>query len=616
MKIRKAERKQVLCAVAAAALLTAAAVSGVLNRADQTAADAWYQKPSASEGNIVLVGIDQKALEDIGPFQNWGRDTMAMVIEALNESEDCHPAVIAVDVLYAGETDPEKDAWLADAAGKYRNVVTACAAEFGSEFHIQENGKTSWNDFAVTAFDEPYSELKEGTAQGHINAMLDADGILRHSLWSVTPPDNTEVPSLAAVTAAKYLAYQSGTEEQTADLDMVKRYLKEPPTDARGFWYLPFTGLPGDYSESISVSDILSGAVPADYFADRIVLIGPYAAGLQDSYPTAIDHAQPMYGVEYQANVIETLLQENYKKEAADSWQYLALFLVTGAFGLWMWKRKMVPATLGWLVVGGGWMLLARLAYGHGLVLRLLWIPLGTTIVYVAGIAFNYITAALEKRRVTSTFKKYVAPQIVQEILDSGNPEALMVGGRVVNIAVLFVDIRGFTTMSEKLSPSEVVEILNQYLTLIADCIMRNGGTLDKFIGDAAMAFWGAPLPQEDYVMKAVRAAEDMRQGSDELSKVLMEKYGRTVSFGIGVHVGDAVVGNIGSPQRMDYTAIGDTVNTSARLEANAPARTIFISREVADCLEGRIRVTSLGTSIKLKGKSDMEILTMDEILE
>ena len=106
------------------------------------------------------------------------------------------------------------------------------------------------------------------------------------------------------------------------------------------------------------------------------MLIGPYAAGLQDSYPTAIDHAQPMYGVEYQANVIEALLQENYKKEAADSWQYLALFLVTGAFGLWMWKRKMVPATLGWLVVGGGWMLLARLAYGHGLVLRLLWIPL------------------------------------------------------------------------------------------------------------------------------------------------------------------------------------------------------------------------------------------------
>ena len=131
------------------------------------------------------------------------------------------------------------------------------------------------------------------------------------------------------------------------------------------------------------------------------------------------------------------------------------------------------------------------------------------------------------------------------------------------------------------------------------------------------MAFWGAPLPQEDYVMKAVQAAADMVEGSQALSQQLMEKYGRTVSFGIGVHVGEAVVGNIGSPERMDYTAIGDTVNTSSRLEANAPAGTIYISRAVADALEGRIRVTSLGDSIKLKGKQEgFEVLTMDEILE
>ena len=139
MKIRKAERKQVLCAVATAALLTAAAVSGVLNRADQTAADAWYQKPSASEGNMVLVGIDQKALEDIGPFQNWGRDTMAMVIEALNESEDCHPAVIAVDVLYAGETDPEKD-------GRGSGKVPQCRDSLRGRVWIRISHPGKWKD--------------------------------------------------------------------------------------------------------------------------------------------------------------------------------------------------------------------------------------------------------------------------------------------------------------------------------------------------------------------------------------------------------------------------------------------------------------------------------------
>ena len=129
------------------------------------------------------------------------------------------------------------------------------------------------------------------------------------------------------------------------------------------------------------------------------------------------------------------------------------------------------------------------------------------------------------------------------------------------------------------------------------------------------MAFWGAPLPQEDYVMLAVQAAVDMVNGSQALSRELLERYGQTVSSGIGIHVGEAVVGNIGSPQRMDYTAIGDTVNTAARLEANAPGGTIYISRAVADRLKGRIQVTSLGDSIKLKGKAEgFEVLILEKI--
>ena len=144
---------------------------------------------------------------------------------------------------------------------------------------------------------------------------------------------------------------------------------------------------------------------------------------------------------------------------------------------------------------------------------------------------------------------------------------------------------------------------------------MRHHGTLDKFVGDCTMAFWNAPLAQEDPVYLACRAAMDMVEGSKALGAQLQERFGRTVSFGVGVNYGPAVVGNIGAPKRMDYTAIGDTVNTASRLEANAPGGTIFISRAVADELGDRAKTTSLGGSIKLKGKAEgFEILTLDEL--
>ena len=229
--------------------------------------------------------------------------------------------------------------------------------------------------------------------------------------------------------------------------------------------------------------------------------------------------------------------------------------------------------------------------------------------------ASNYVRTAVEKRRVTATFQRYVAPEIVSELLKEGSG-AEELGGKLCKIAVLFVDIRGFTAMSEALTPEEVVRILNRYLSLTTSCIFENGGTLDKFVGDCTMAFWGAPLPQEDSIYKAVKTAFDMMEKSRELQTVLQEKFGRTVSFGIGIHYGEAVVGNIGAKNRMDYTAIGDTVNTAARLESNAPGGCIYVSREVADALKDRVRFTSLGDSVRLKGKAaGFEVLRAEELL-
>ena len=595
--------KTLLAGLAAAAGLTLLMGLGLLDRLDRAAADALYQGPSAREGQIVLVGIDQRAIDALGPYSGWGRGVMAQVIEALNQSQECRPAVIALDVLYAGDSDPEQDAALAAAAGRYGNVIAASAGQFGAGLEQQAGGEYALRDFSLLGYEQPYAALAAAAGEGHINAMLDTDGILRHHLLQFTLPNGREVPSMALAAARLYR--QSRGEAAPA----------LPPVSAHGFWYLPFSGRPGDFGENISVADILSGQRGPEYFAGKIVLIGPYAAGLQDSYLTAADHSRPMYGVEYQANAVQALLWGEYKAEAGNGAQLAALFALLLAAFYGFWRRRAALATGLWALLAGGWLALCRLAYARGLVLRPLWLPAGVTVLYVGCIAANYVRSALEKRAVTNTFKRYVAPEIVSELLKEG-PAALELGGRLTRIAVLFVDVRGFTSMSEQLSPGQVVEILNRYLTLIANCILQNGGTLDKFVGDAAMAFWGAPLQQEDYVMRAVRAASDMIKGSEALSQELMARYGRTVSFGVGVHLGEAVVGNIGSPQRMDYTAIGDTVNTAARLEANAPGGTVYISRAVADALAGRIRATSLGGSVPLKGKAEgFEVLTLDAIL-
>ena len=327
--------KTTLLFLAIAGALTLLAGLGVLDRADLAASDALYQQPMASDGKIVLVGIDQRALDTLGPYNQWDRGVMARALEALNRSEDCRPAVIALDVLYAGETRPDLDRQLAESAGRYGNVITAALAQFGSDLAAW-SGDYYLDHFAVQAYDRPFDALRQATVQGHINAMLDGDGILRHHMLSLRLPDGETVPSLALAAASLY-------RERTGGDPVVL-----PPADRRGFWYLPFCGRPGDLSEGISLADLLSGEIPADYFAGKIVLIGPYAPGLQDSYITSADHARPMYGVEFQANAIQALLRGDYKREVGDGLQLLILFalLLAGLAGFWRRPVKWASALL------------------------------------------------------------------------------------------------------------------------------------------------------------------------------------------------------------------------------------------------------------------------------
>lgn len=585
-----------------AGIFTIAAASGLFYEMDNRLSDALYQERRGTDGRIAIVGIDQRSLEALGPFGTWDRRILAQTVSYLNQG-DIRPAVIGLDVLLAGETGTEGDLLLAEAAGTGENVVTAAAGTFGSSLVTAADGTFYLDDFTVKSFDEPYKALRDVTAQGHINAMYDKDGILRHQLLELGLPDGRVFPSFALTIARKYIQQEGGRE---AGL---------PPVDSRGFWYLNYSGLPEDYSEFISIVDLLEENIPPEYFADRIVLIGPYAAGLGDQYITSADRGDPMYGVEIQANAIHALLEGDYKEEPGAGIQLAVLFLVLAAAGAWFKSSRLAGGGAVWLAGSFAYVIIAKAAYEKGMVLRILWIPLGLTLFFGASVMIHYGKAVLEKQRVTATFKRYAAPEIVDEILRQGT-QSLELGGKLTQLAVLFVDIRGFTSMSEALEPGQVVEVLNSYLTLFSSSIKNHGGTLDKFIGDAAMAFWGAPLAQEDYVMKAVLAALDMAKEADRLGDQLEARFGRRLTFGTGIHTGPAVVGNVGAPDRMDYTAIGDTVNTASRLESNAPGGKIYISAAVANALEGRINAKAIG-SIRLKGKAgEFQVLELEGLTE
>ncbi len=590
-----------IAALVVAILFVVLAATGILDNPDGVVSDALYQKEQATDGEIVVIGMDQRALEEIGPMP-WPRSIIADTIAMINSGEE-KPAVIALDVLYVGESEiPEYDQYLAATAENGGNVVTAAAATFGSE--IVENGESFYvNNRAVQALDEPYPELAAVTKTGHINTMADADGIIRHALLSIDIPGGEPIKSFSRTIYEKYCEEKGITPNP------------EPDTTG-GFFYIPYTGKSGAYYDFISVSDVYYGQVDPSYFAGKIVLIGPYASGLQDEYRTSIDHAVPTFGVEIQANLVEAFRNGFYPREASKTLQLIILFIISFSMLMFFYDRKVVPSVIAELAVCCGYVAAAYVLYhAGGIVLHVLWIPLFVTILFIVSVALNYIRSQREKRMVTNTFGHYVDPAIMNQLLEQGT-SALELGGKTYDIAVLFVDIRGFTTMSEALDPPTVVEIINSYLTLTTECIMKNHGTLDKFVGDCTMAFWNAPLPQEDPVYLACCAAMDMVEGSKALGEQLQQRFGRTVSFGIGVNWGPAVVGNIGAPLRMDYTAIGDTVNTSARLEANAPGGKILISRAVADILGDRAKVTSLGDSIKLKGKAEgFEILTLDELV-
>ncbi len=338
------------------------------------------------------------------------------------------------------------------------------------------------------------------------------------------------------------------------------------PTNSKGEILVNLYG-PGYTFPHYSANALMRGQVPAEALKDKLVVIGITSMGLHDLRPTAFDPIFP--GVELHCTVMENILQQQFVMRPAGLSMLFDIGAVVGIALIFLiaqfFARGILLAGIT-AVLGACYIGLTHYVFLYeGLWLTNVYPVMNLVFAYTGTSLHRYLKEEREKRRYRQTFSLYVPPSVVEEML--AHPERLRLGGEKKEVSILFSDIRGFTTLSERHPAEQLVPLLNHYLTQMTEVVFSQKGTLDKYIGDAIMALFGAPLPQEDHACRACATALEMISKLGTLQEEWRSNHMPVLEIGIGIHTGMAIVGNMGSERRFDYTAIGDNVNLASRLE-------------------------------------------------
>ncbi len=545
----------------------------------------------ALDDRIAIIGIDDASLEAIGRWP-WPRSIHA---ELINRLAEAGAKGIGVDLIFSEPSqDPNEDEAMQQAVANRPHVILPSAFVFPE---TQESGST----LAYSKLLRPVYQLTEEQT-AHINVLPGRGGVVRQGLLGVLDEQGRMVPSFSVRLANMLLPPDQQVRYEHGQWKVGSRII---PTNDRNQLHFAYARPPGDISP-LSYVDVLNMEQEAltEYFHGKLVLIAPFSVALGDQYLTPMSQSVKMNGIEIHANIISALQDHRFfvTLEGKYEWLgYVILFVLSAGMYTVAERARAKWAAVSFVLFLVGYTLVEIYANLYFSLLLPFTYPVLTIVTtYVWAVVSNYVREKQERNRVTTLFGRYVSPQVVDEIL--GSEAAQHLGGTRKNVSVMFVDIRGFTTLSERIEPEEVIDVLNEYLELGTKAVFRQEGTLDKFIGDGIMSIFGAPIDQPNHPELAVRAALDMSRGAIALQEKLMKKYGYSVSFGIGINTGDAVIGNIGSKNRLDYTAIGDTVNMAARLESNAKAGQILISQSTYERVHHLFEVLPLG-EIKVKGK-------------
>ena len=601
--------------------------------------------PSLARRDIVMVSIDQSSIRKLEPQLGrwpWPRMVHSVLLDFLSRA----PAkVIVYDIIFSEEdkrafdvagdhwTGAESDKALVESVAHAGNVVlvadvvadaTTGEAEGKAPFTTPYRLDGSIEHRATVA--PPFPALaKASRALGHNLMILDPDGPVRR----VPPFVNAQgqfLPSLPV--AAAMILDGTRPAEVTADtrgLSLGRRKIplvtkKEPdyygapkttrrmlvkypggvvdrenrPTYAEYSFYDLF------YSEQ-QLQEGQKPLVDPAKFKDAVVFVGTTAPGLSDLITVPFDGKMP--GMQIHASALDNILSGRFVAPVP-AWADLLILLLTAVAAgvalttLGVWRGLGVTMALLAALIGTS---VSMLDGGH-------WIHLvnpsaGIVLAAFGGVAHHYLVEGREKRKIKGLFSRYVSKDVCDQLM--ANPALAQLGGQRREMSVLFSDIRGFTTFSEKGSPEEIVAQLNEYFSRMVDVLFRHRGTLDKFVGDAVMALFGAPLDDPDHADHAVQAAQEMLKALADLNREWAAAGRPTLDIGVGVNTGEMVAGNIGSTTIMSYTVIGDAVNLGSRLESlNKQYKThIIISEMTRARLKGRYDMRGLGEVI-VKGKT------------
>jgi adenylate cyclase len=605
----------------------------------------WTADPASARKDIVLVAIDQSSVRNLEPLVGrwpWPRMVHASLLDFLARA----PAkVIVYDVIFAERdrrsftvgdqtwTGEESDRALAEATAKAGNVVHVVdvAAEAGGAAQEPLEATPYRLDERVEARAvalPPFPELaKASRALGHNLVVADPAGPVRRAIPFVRGGGQflPSLPFAAAIVARGVPPSEvsvSGSTLRVGDraVPLIERQLPSFDGGSRpslrtlirypGGVLDPRTKRPtyADYSFYdlfYSEKQIEAGEKPLvdpARFKDAIVIVGTTAPGLYDLIPVPFSEGK-MPGMQIHASMLDSVLSGRFMKPAPGWAGLAALLLCALVAGIGLMRLGVWPGLALSAATAAAFVVVAVMLFEQGLWLGMIEPASALTLAAFGGVSYQYFVEDREKRRVKRLFSRYVSKDVFDQLMS--DPSKAGLGGKRRTMTVLFSDIRGFTTFSEQGEPEAIVQQLNEYFSRMVHVVFEHRGTLDKFVGDAVMALFGAPLDDPDHAEHAMQAALAMLKELEELNRGWAAEGRPTLAIGVGVNTGDMVAGNIGSESIMSYTVIGDAVNLGSRLESlnKQYGTSVIISDATRERLQGRYDIRALG-DVVVKGKS------------